>query len=152
MHIGSTRPCTRNTVDAHRLLHLALEPGGPRPAGAAERGPDGGVLRARRATSRTTGAAVAVAARRRARRRRRSTTCWPATATRDASTADVAQARAYGATGVPFFVIEERYGVSGAQPTELFTQVLEQAWAEADPLQMAGAADAEACGPEGCPI
>ncbi|MCW2813103.1 MAG: DSBA-like thioredoxin domain protein, partial [Nocardioides sp.] len=31
--------------------------------------------------------------------------------------ADVAQAAAYGATGVPFFVVDATYGVSGAQPT-----------------------------------
>jgi predicted DsbA family dithiol-disulfide isomerase len=48
----------------------------------------------------------------------------------DAFAADVRQARAYGATGVPFFVIDEKYGVSGAQPSELFSQVLEQAWAD----------------------
>jgi len=40
------------------------------------------------------------------------------------------QARAYGATGVPFFVVDARYGVSGAQPAEVFGRVLEQAWAE----------------------
>ncbi|TDD89593.1 DsbA family oxidoreductase [Actinomadura darangshiensis] len=38
-----------------------------------------------------------------------------------------------GATGVPFFVIDRRYGVSGAQPTETFTQVLDQVWADAHP-------------------
>lgn len=42
--------------------------------------------------------------------------------------ADVAQARAYGSSGVPFYVVDGRYGISGAQPTELFAQALEQAW------------------------
>lgn len=42
--------------------------------------------------------------------------------------ADVAQARAYGSSGVPFFVIDGRFGISGAQPTELFEQALDQAW------------------------
>ena len=42
--------------------------------------------------------------------------------------ADVAEASALGVTGVPFFVIDRRYGVSGAQPTELFTQALTEAW------------------------
>jgi predicted DsbA family dithiol-disulfide isomerase len=36
-----------------------------------------------------------------------------------------------GATGVPFFVIDRRYGVSGAQPAETFAQVLDQAWTDA---------------------
>lgn len=44
--------------------------------------------------------------------------------------ADVAQARAYGAGGVPFYVVDERYGLSGAQPPAAFTQVLERAWAD----------------------
>lgn len=35
-----------------------------------------------------------------------------------------------GATGVPFFVLERRYGVSGVQPPEAFTRALEQAWAD----------------------
>ncbi|WP_149260650.1 DsbA family oxidoreductase [Actinomadura sp. K4S16] len=41
-------------------------------------------------------------------------------------------ARDIGANGVPFFVIDRRYGVSGAQPTETFAQVLDQAWADAN--------------------
>ena len=42
--------------------------------------------------------------------------------------ADVARARAYGATGVPFFVVDQRYGIAGAQPTEAFSRTLEAAW------------------------
>lgn len=48
---------------------------------------------------------------------------------RDAVLEDVAQARAYGASGVPFYVLDGRFGISGAQPTEVFSQALEQAWA-----------------------
>ena len=44
--------------------------------------------------------------------------------------ADVAQADAYGISGVPFFVFEERYGVSGAQDTTVFADVLRQLSAE----------------------
>ncbi|UUW89426.1 DsbA family oxidoreductase [Pimelobacter simplex] len=47
---------------------------------------------------------------------------------RDDVMADVAQAQAYGSSGVPFFVVDGRYGISGAQPTELFAQALQQAW------------------------
>ena len=49
----------------------------------------------------------------------------------DAVTADIAQARAYGIQGVPFYVIGGKYGVSGAQRPEVFTQALEQVRAEA---------------------
>jgi len=44
---------------------------------------------------------------------------------------DQAMARSLGATGVPLFVVDRRYGISGAQPAETITGVLEQAWAEA---------------------
>lgn len=43
---------------------------------------------------------------------------------------DLADARAYGITGVPFFVLDRRYGVSGAQPADVLTRALEQSWAE----------------------
>lgn len=65
--------------------------------------------------------------------------------------ADIDQARAYGATGVPFYVVEGKYGVSGAQPTELFGQLLEKVYAETKPaLTIVG--DGDACGPDGCAI
>jgi predicted DsbA family dithiol-disulfide isomerase len=44
--------------------------------------------------------------------------------------ADIDQARAYGISGVPFFVINGKYGVSGAQAPEAFTGVLEKVRAE----------------------
>ena len=40
--------------------------------------------------------------------------------------ADLAQAVAYGIRGVPFFVIDGRYGVSGAQAPEVFAEALAQ--------------------------
>jgi predicted DsbA family dithiol-disulfide isomerase len=44
---------------------------------------------------------------------------------------DEAMAEALGATGVPLFVIDRKYGISGAQPAETITQVLQRAWSEA---------------------
>jgi predicted DsbA family dithiol-disulfide isomerase len=44
---------------------------------------------------------------------------------------DIRQARAYGASGVPFFVLNRAYGVSGAQPAEVFLQALRTAYAAA---------------------
>jgi predicted DsbA family dithiol-disulfide isomerase len=41
---------------------------------------------------------------------------------------DEAQAHELGISGVPFFVLDMRLGVSGAQPTELFARALGQAW------------------------
>lgn len=42
--------------------------------------------------------------------------------------ADIRKAQMYGINGVPFFVLDERYGVSGAQPSETFIQALQRAW------------------------
>lgn len=42
---------------------------------------------------------------------------------------DIAQAQQIGVQGVPFFVLDGRYGVSGAQQREAFQQALDQAWA-----------------------
>jgi predicted DsbA family dithiol-disulfide isomerase len=63
--------------------------------------------------------------------------------------ADEAQVRTYGVSGVPFFVIDNRYGVSGAQGPEVFAQALSQAWREkSSSLTMTN--DGPVCGPEGC--
>src|SRR5215470_1170850 len=44
--------------------------------------------------------------------------------------ADEEVARSFGVSGVPFFVIDRRYGISGAQPPETIAAVLERVWAE----------------------
>jgi predicted DsbA family dithiol-disulfide isomerase len=49
---------------------------------------------------------------------------------------DIRELRALGGNGVPFFVIDRRYGVSGAQPTEVFLRALETA--RADEAQWSG--------------
>ncbi len=72
---------------------------------------------------------------------------------------DEAEARALGISGVPFFVVDRTYGVSGAQPADALLGVLERAWSERGPLTLVGAAtDGDtgtgpgACGPDGCAI
>lgn len=70
----------------------------------------------------------------------------------DAVHEDVAEAQALGARGVPFFVIDRKYGIAGAQPAEQFLQVLQRAWQESRPLTLVGGDDADTCGPEGCSI
>ncbi len=139
-----------NTIDAHRLLHLALETGGP----ALQRELKEALLSAYFEQAQDIGDHDVLAA---------TATSVGLDETRvrevlgsdeyaDAVQADIAQARAYGATGVPFFVIDQAYGISGAQPAEVFSQVLDQAWTASHPvLQMAGG-DADACGPDGCAI
>ncbi|WP_210575654.1 DsbA family oxidoreductase [Streptomyces sp. GESEQ-4] len=67
--------------------------------------------------------------------------------------ADEREAAELGANGVPFFVLDRKYGVSGAQPSEAFAQALTQAWGERPSLKLVGGSDeAEACGPDGCAV
>jgi predicted DsbA family dithiol-disulfide isomerase len=138
-----------NTVDAHRVLHLALESGGPELQGrlkeallsayfvetenvadhdtllriAGEVGLDEVRVKEVLATGEYA----------------------------DAVDADVREAVALGASGVPFYVIDRKYGIAGAQPVEVFSQVLDKAWSDGHPkLDLVGGADA--CGPDGCAI
>jgi len=65
--------------------------------------------------------------------------------------ADETEAGAVGITGVPFFVIDDRYAVSGAQSPEVLLSALQRAWTDAHPLVAVGAAsEGDACGPDGC--
>ena len=137
-----------NTFDAHRLLHLAAQRGlggeakerllrayftdgraiGVRDelvALGVELGMDDGEVRAALA-----GDAHAAAVR-----------------------ADEREARELGVRGVPFFVIDRRYAVSGAQPVDVFAGVLERAWAERAPtLHVVRAGTNAACVDEACAV
>jgi len=114
-----------NTFDAHRLLHLAADRGRQgalkerlmrayftegAPIGAAETlvalAAEVGIVAAEAAAA-LAGDAYAAEVR-----------------------ADERRAADLGITGVPFVVVDGRYGVSGAQPPQVFLNVLEQAWAE----------------------
>lgn len=64
-------------------------------------------------------------------------------------------AQQYGATGVPFFVINQKYSISGAQPTELFLSAINQVWEEEAPkpkLKKLGEELATVCTDDGCVI
>jgi predicted DsbA family dithiol-disulfide isomerase len=136
-----------NTVDAHRLLHLARDEGGTATQGRLKElllaayfvetrnVADHDVLREVAVTAGLDAARVDEVL----------------TSTEYAADvqADIDQAHAYGSSGVPFFVIDQKYGVSGAQPAEAFGEVLRRAWSERQPsLQMVGGDDV--CGPDGC--
>jgi protein disulfide-isomerase len=41
---------------------------------------------------------------------------------------DIIEAQQIGVRGVPFFVLDRKYAISGAQPKEVFTETLEKAW------------------------
>ncbi len=68
---------------------------------------------------------------------------------------DLEEARQIGIQGVPFFILDEKYGISGAQSTELFKEALDKVWAESHPkakiTTIAGDDDA-ACEGDSCAI
>jgi len=70
----------------------------------------------------------------------------------EAVRADEARARAFGISGVPFFAIDERYGVSGAQPAEVILEALNQAYGESRLVAVTGDAGAGQCDDGSCAI
>lgn len=152
-----------NTFDAHRLLHLAHDRGGSPLQDTVKDALLTGYLRdgepigdpqalARLATSAGLDAdevAEVLAGDRYAAEVR----------------ADEDQAHEFGISGVPFFVIDRRYAVSGAQPAEALHGALTEAWRQQRPLTMVGQAgagtdeptshqhgDGEACADGACAI
>lgn len=69
----------------------------------------------------------------------------------DAVRADEAEARAYGISAVPFFVIDGRYGIAGAQPPEIMLEALGRAWAERSPIVLVGG-DGDDCADDSCAV
>ncbi|MBR7831096.1 DsbA family oxidoreductase [Actinospica sp. MGRD01-02] len=75
---------------------------------------------------------------------------------------DEREAQELGANGVPFFVLDRRYGVSGGQPADVFKQALEEAWAtRPQPLKLPSVpglgpddigVSGDVCGPDGCAV
>ena len=119
-----------NTRDAHRLLHLALAEGGTAAQAALnERLLHNYFVDAKNPADRDLLRTSAIEA---GLNLARVEAVLTSDEFDDAVQADVAQARAYGATGVPFFVVDQRYGIAGAQPTEAFSRTLEAAWNDRD--------------------
>ncbi len=139
-----------STIDAHRLLHLALVEHGSEVQGQlkeallasyfirAENPADHDVLRKAAAEAGLDAGRV--------------DEVLASEQFLDEIFTEIEQAGRYGATGVPFFVVDGRYGISGAQPADVFRQVLDQAWADSHPAIEMVSGDADACGPEGCAI
>jgi predicted DsbA family dithiol-disulfide isomerase len=141
-----------NTVDAHRVIHLAHELGGTDLQGRVKEALlDAYFAQARNVADHAVLREVAVASGVDAAR---VDDVLAGAAYTDEVWADMEQAQAYGASGVPFFVIDQRYGVSGAQPAEAFAQVLERAWSDAHPVVqvLAGGSGGDVCGPDGCVV
>ncbi|MFC3189303.1 DsbA family oxidoreductase [Pseudocitrobacter faecalis] len=67
---------------------------------------------------------------------------------RDSVDDDEAKARAIGASGVPLFVINNKYAISGAQPAANFLSALRQVWEETKDESMF--MEGMVCGIDGC--
>lgn len=68
---------------------------------------------------------------------------------------DIYESRTIGVKGVPFFVLDRKFAISGAQPDSVFDQTLEKAWnefAKANPALDIAEGDGESCkvGGENC--
>ncbi len=66
--------------------------------------------------------------------------------------ADVKEAQSIGVRGVPFFVINRKYAVSGAQPSEQFLQVLNTAfaeWKQENPTKLLQVQNGQSCDVDG---
>ncbi|MFJ9411912.1 DsbA family oxidoreductase [Streptomyces sp. NPDC101393] len=136
-----------NTFDLHRLLHLGKAHG-------VQDALLGAFYRANFAEARTLGdpaqlTELAVGAGLPADEVRRVLADPEAYA--EAVRADEREAAELGATGVPFFVIDRRYGISGGQPAEVFRQALERAHADGA-VRILPSDDAGTCGDDGCAV
>lgn len=139
-----------STVDAHRVLHLALETGGPQLQGLLKEALLSAYFVevenvADHATLTRIAAGVGLDPDRVAE-------VLAGSEYADSVEADIREAAALGANGVPFYVIDRKYGVSGAQSPDVFAQVLEKAWSDAHPVLDLVGGGADACGPDGCAV
>ncbi len=129
LELALDRARTSRTFDAHRLVHLAAE------HGLAEQVEERlmhahfseGASVADRDTLLRLVAEVGVDA-------SAAADVLDSDAFADAVRADEAEAAALGIGGVPFFVLDRSYGVSGAQPSEHLLSALHQAWAARLPV------------------
>jgi predicted DsbA family dithiol-disulfide isomerase len=71
--------------------------------------------------------------------------------------ADERDALDLGVTGVPFFVVDGKFGIPGAQDADTILDVLERAWTKAHPLEMVhatgdGTSDGGVCEGDSCAV
>jgi predicted DsbA family dithiol-disulfide isomerase len=114
-----------NTFDAHRLLHLAATR--ERQAELAERLLDAYFTEGALVSEHAELTELAVAA---GLDRAEAAAVLASDDYAEEVRADVALAGQFGVTGVPFFVFDRTYGVSGAQETAVFSDVLDRVWTE----------------------
>ncbi len=136
----AAQPRESGSFDAHRLLQLARSKGEATQVALKERLMQGWFCEGR--SIRDPASLVAMAVEAGLSADEAGSVLQDPTAWAEAVRADEAEARAFGITGVPFFVFDRKLGVSGAQPTEVFVQALRKA----APAPAATTCDDDACG------
>ncbi|MFN3588285.1 MAG: DsbA family oxidoreductase [Spirosomataceae bacterium] len=82
--------------------------------------------------------------------REKTATCWQNEALKSVVLNEIEQYQQAGVSGVPFFILANKYGISGAQPPEVFVQAIKQVMEEAKAMPET-AAEAASCDPaKGC--
>ncbi|WJH30251.1 DsbA family oxidoreductase [Paenibacillus sp. CC-CFT742] len=71
--------------------------------------------------------------------------------------ADQAEGEQLGIRGVPFFVFDRKFAISGAQPDDVFRDAIQKAWDERSPFTMVESSTANAdaggvCTDDGCEV
>jgi predicted DsbA family dithiol-disulfide isomerase len=136
-----------NTFDAHRLIHLAAEHGLQGEAKErllrayfVERRPIG-----QRATLLSLAGEVGLDV-------DEATAALAGDAFAEAVRADEREAARIGVSGVPFFLLDRRYAISGAQPVEVALRALERAWADASAAAAPETGGSGACDDGSCAV
>lgn len=146
-HFETTRP--DNSLDAHRLIHLAAHHGlqGEMKERLQKAYFTDGLSIGNRETLVQLGAEVGLDA-------DEVREAIEGDAYTEDVRADIRKAQMLGVNGVPFFVFDSRYAISGAQPSDLFLETLERTWSDAHPLVTVAQTDADAgvCTDESCTI
>ena len=143
LELDFARTRAGNTFDAHRVIHLALEQGGPALQGAVKER----LLRAYFSEGEPIGDRDALV-------RLAASVGLDAADVKemlagddfaDHVRADESFAEELDVTGVPFFLIDRKFAIPGAQSVEVFTRALDRAWAKAHPpievIEAAGVCD-----------
>ena len=142
------RTRTGNTFDAHRVIHLAHERGGPALQGSVKERllrayfSEGEPIGDRDTLVRLAGEAGLDEA--------EVKDALAGDAFADHVRADEAAAEELDITGVPFFLVDRKFAIAGAQSVEVFARVLERAWDKAHPaIEIVGGVEGQACDDDG---
>jgi predicted DsbA family dithiol-disulfide isomerase len=145
-HLATAR--SGNSFDAHRLIHFAKGEG--RQAEMKERLFAAYLVEEQPIGDRDTLVGLAGEA---GLDRERAAEVLAGDAFSEAVRADEAEAMELGISGVPFFVIDRTFGVSGAQPVDTLVAALDRAWEKSHPLTMVTATgEAGRCDGDNCAV